>query len=74
MWFGLKGAPATFMRLMDKLFGDLNFQSVLVYMDDIVVFGATADVTLKRLGVGLHRLKVENLKIKPNKCQMFHNK
>ena len=53
MCFGLTGAPATFMRLMGKLFGDLNFQSVLVYMDDILVFGATVEETLKRLGVGV---------------------
>ena len=74
MCFGLTGAPAKFMRLMDKLFGDLNFQSVLVYMDDILVFGATVEETLKRVEVVLHRLKVANLKIKPNKCQMFHEK
>ena len=74
MCFGLTGAPATFMRLMDKLFGDLNFQSVLVYMDDILVFGATVEETLKRLEVVLQRLKSANLKIKPNKCQMFHQK
>ena len=72
MCFGLTSAPATFMRLMDKLFGDLNFQSVLVYMDDILVFDATVEEILKRLEVVLHRLKVTNLKIKPNKCQMFH--
>ena len=74
MCFGLTGAPATFMRIMDKLFGDLNFQRVLMYVDDILVFGATIEETLKRLKVVLHRLKCANLKIKPNKCQMFHKK
>ena len=52
MCFGLAGAPATFMRLMDKLFWDIK--------------------TLKRLEVVSQRLKVANLKIKPNNCQMFH--
>ncbi len=47
---------------MDKVFGDLNFQSVLVYMDDILVFGATVEETLKRLEVVLQRLKMGNLK------------
>ena len=74
MCFGLTGAPATFMRFMDKLFGDLNVQSVLVYMDDIPVFGATVEETLKRLDVVVQKLKVANMTIKPNKCQMFHQK
>ena len=45
-----------------------------MYMDDIIVFGATVEETLKRLEVVLQRLKSANLKIKPNKCQMFHQK
>ena len=62
------------MRLMDKLLGDLNFQSVPVYMDDIIVFDATVEETLKRLEVLLQRLKIANLKIKPNNCEMFLQK
>ncbi|KAK3750830.1 hypothetical protein QZH41_007147 [Actinostola sp. cb2023] len=49
MPFGLCNAPSTFMRLMDKAFGDLNFQSLLVYLDDILVFGSTFEETLSRL-------------------------
>ena len=69
MCFGLTGAPATFMRLTDKLFGNLNFQSVLVYMDDILVFGATVGKTLKRLEVVLQRLSL-SCKSKDETCQM----
>ena len=53
MPFGLCNAPATFMRLMDKAFGDKNFQSLIVYLDDILVFGKTFDETLERLGMVL---------------------
>ena len=74
MCFGITGAPATCMRRMDKLFGDLNFYSVLVYMDDILVFGTTVKETLKWLDVVLQMLKVANLKIKPNKCKMIHQR
>jgi hypothetical protein len=49
MCFGLTGAPATFMRLMDKVFGDLNFRDVLIYLDDILIFGSTIEETLERL-------------------------
>ena len=74
MPFGLCNAPATFMRVMDKAFGDLNFQSLLIYLDDILVFGSTFEETLSRLEVVLSRLTELNLKVKPEKCQLFKAK
>ena len=74
MPFGLCNAPGTFMRLMDKAFGDLNFQTLLVYMDDILVFGSTFEETLQRLETVLSRLSKLNLKVKPEKCQLFRKK
>ena len=59
------------MRLKNKLFGDINIQSVLASAldnnHDILVFGATGADTFKQLGVVLRMLKMTNLKIKPNK-------
>lgn len=65
MPFGLCNAPATFMRLMDKNFGDQNFQTILTYLDDILVFDTTVEETLERLEMVLTRLSKLNLKIKP---------
>lgn len=36
---GITGAPATFQRLMEKAVGDMNLLQVLVYLDDVIVFG-----------------------------------
>ena len=36
---GITGAPATFQRLMEKIVGDMNLLEVLVYLDDLIVFG-----------------------------------
>ena len=74
MPFGLCNAPSTFMRLMDKAFGDVNFQSLLVYIDDILVFGRSFEETLSRLEMVLSRLSKLNLKVKPEKCQLFREK
>ena len=74
MPFGLCNAPGTFMRLMDKAFGDLSFQTMLVYLDDILVFGSTFKETLSRLETVLSRLSNLNLKVKPEKCQLFREK
>lgn len=71
MPFGLFNAPGTFMRLMDKAFGDRNFQTLLVYLDDILVFGSTFEETLSRLETVFSRLSNLNLKVKPEKCQLF---
>lgn len=36
---GITGAPATFQRLMAKAVGDMNLLQVLVYLDDLIIFG-----------------------------------
>ncbi|KAL6483440.1 hypothetical protein MHYP_G00083120 [Metynnis hypsauchen] len=40
---GIMGAPATFQRLMEKAVGDMNLLKVLVYLDDLIVFGKTLE-------------------------------
>jgi len=71
MPFALCNAPSTFQRLMQRIFGDQQCQSLLLYLDDIVVFSATIEQHLERLEVVLGRLQHENLKVKLSKCAFF---
>lgn len=71
MPFGLCNAPGTFQRLMQRLFGDQQCRSLLLYLDDIVVFSSTVEQHLERLEVVLKRLQSENLKVKLSKCAFF---
>lgn len=71
MPFGLCNAPSTFQRLMERIFGDQSFQSLLLYLDDIVVFSATFEDHLHRLELVLSRLQEHNLKLKLQKCNFF---
>ena len=47
--FGITSAPGYFQEIMDKLTGDL--EGVAVYLDDILVSGATATKHLNNLKV-----------------------
>ena len=69
MPFGLSNAPATFQRLMDKVLRGLTWRQCIVYIDDIIVFGATAQQHLQRLESVLARLRQANLRIKLSKCR-----
>ena len=39
MPFGLCNAPATFQRLMDWVLAGMQWETCLVYLDDIIVLG-----------------------------------
>ena len=71
MPFGLCNAPGTFQRLMERIFGDQSFQTLLLYLDDVVVFSSSFDQHLQRLGLVLGRLRAQNLKLKLAKCRFF---
>ncbi|KAL2078911.1 hypothetical protein ACEWY4_024655 [Coilia grayii] len=71
MPFGLCNAPSTFQRLMQRMFGDEQCQSVLLYLDDIVIFSSTVEQHLQRLEMVLMRLQNEGLKAKLEKCTFF---
>lgn len=40
---GISGAPITFQRLMEKVVKDMHLTQVLVYLNDIIVFGWTLE-------------------------------
>ena len=69
--FGLNSAPATFQRMMDHMLSDLRYKSLLIYLDDICLFGVTFEQTLARLCEYFDRLRSANLKLKPSKCDFF---
>ncbi|XP_077378012.1 uncharacterized protein LOC144019084 [Festucalex cinctus] len=71
MPFGLCNAPSTFQRLMQRMFGDQQGQSLLLYLDDIVVFSSSVAQHLQRLELVLGRLQKEGLKAKLEKCNFF---
>ncbi|XP_077863423.1 uncharacterized protein LOC144346754 [Saccoglossus kowalevskii] len=51
--------------------GDHNFETLLIYLDDIIVFSETFDEHLTRLQLVFDRLRQHGLKLKPKKCNFL---
>uniref|UniRef100_A0A3B1IQI2 Gypsy retrotransposon integrase-like protein 1 n=1 Tax=Astyanax mexicanus TaxID=7994 RepID=A0A3B1IQI2_ASTMX len=71
MPFGLCNAPATFQRLMDRVLAGLQWETCLVYLDDIILLGKDVPEMLQRLAQVFDRFRQANLKLKPTKCCLF---
>ena len=56
---------------MERIFGDQHGQSLLLYLDDVVVFSATVTEHIQRMDAVLGRLQQEGLKAKLEKCFFF---
>lgn len=68
MPFGLTNSPISFQTLMSNVLRGLNWKSVLVYVDDILIFSRSFDEHLQHLAQVFDRLKNANLKLQPTKC------
>ena len=71
MAMGLKNAPATFERLMDLIMTGLNWKNVLIYLDDILIFGKDFNEHYNNLREVLDRLRKAKLKLSPKKCHLL---
>ena len=69
--FGLSGSPGLFQRLADLIFSGLTWDALLVFLDDIIIFGRTVEEHLHRIEQVFQRLSQANLKITPTKCHFF---
>ena len=72
--FGLTSAPATFERLMEQVLKGLQWKSLLLYLDDVIVFSPDFQTHMDRLGTVLARFRQANLKLKPSKCELLQER
>ena len=71
MCFGLCNAPSTFQRLMEIVLAGLQWQTCLVYLDDVIIYSRTFNEHLDRLEGVLQRIRESGLKLKPKKCHLL---
>ena len=66
--FGLSNSCVSFQMTMSQLFQPELYKSVLVYVDDILIFSRTLEEHMAHLETCFDRLRQANLTLKPNKC------
>ncbi len=71
MPFGLAGAPRTFERCMEMILQGLQWQTCLIYLDDIIIYAGNFNEHLRRLEEVVQRIEIAGLKLKPSKCELF---
>ena len=64
--FGIASAPAIFQRSMDAILQGIP--SVICYLDDLLVTGASDQEHLQNLQEVFSRLKEQGIKLKKEKC------
>ncbi|QRV72087.1 Retrotransposable element Tf2 protein [Ceratobasidium sp. AG-Ba] len=74
MPFGLKNAPAVLQRMMNDIFRHLLGVTVVVYMDDILIFSEKEEDHAEHVKEVLKILRDNNLYAKLAKCEFFVKK
>lgn len=69
--FGLANGPSTFERCMETVLHGLQWQTCLIYLDDIIVFAESLDQHFSRLSEVLMRIQAAGLKLNAPKCHFL---
>ena len=69
MPFGLKNAPATFQRAMDRMLREYLDEFVTVYIDDILIYSRTFKEHMEHIRKVLEKLRKFHVKVKLKKCR-----
>ena len=71
MPFGLCNSLGTFERLVEEIFSGLQYRILLLYLDDVLIYGSTFNEQLERLKIIFDRIRESKIKLKPKKCVLF---
>lgn len=69
MPFGLRNAPATFQRLIDRFRVNLEHVKMLAYLDDLIIFSTTFSSHLSDLRDVFEMMREYNFTINKEKCR-----
>ena len=73
MSFGLTNAPATFQRLMNKIFAKELDAFILVFLDDILIYSETLEEHYEHIRQTLNKLREHKFYGRLHKCEFIKN-
>ena len=73
MPFGLKNAPSEFQNIMNSIFNDYSYMSI-VYIDDVLIFSENIDSHFKHLNTFFNVIKTNGLVVSAKKMVLFQTK
>lgn len=65
---GFLNSPAHCQRIIDRIIKPYRWESIIVYIDDVVIFSKTWEEHLARIDWFLNELQKVNLTLDPTKC------
>ena len=68
---GARNSAAHFQQVMQTILDGLLFAGVLLYLDDILLYGEREDDLVRKLDLVLTRLDARGIKLQPRKCDLF---
>ncbi|CAH1969923.1 unnamed protein product [Acanthoscelides obtectus] len=71
MPFEIANAPGTFQKMVNNVLGNLRYETVAVYLDDILIPSDTVEQGLQVLRQVLELFAKANLKLNIDKCSFF---
>jgi hypothetical protein len=73
MPLGLLNAAATFQRAIETILSEVRWESVIVYVDDVITFNRTFEEHLRHSEVVLSKLIEAGATLKFSKCHFFRS-
>jgi hypothetical protein len=74
IFYGAKDAAKAFCKAMNKIFVGLLFNTLMLYMDDIIFADNTLKQHLTHLEAGFLRIREANALLEPSKCNFNYQK
>ena len=71
MPFGLCNGTSSFQHCMELVLRGLQWDILLIYLDDVILFSSTIEDHIRRLDQVFARFQKAGLKLKPSKCELL---
>jgi len=69
--FGLTYTPVTFQRLLEQVLLEVYWNTLLIYVDDVILIFPDFAIHVRRLTEVFNLLRGAGLKLKPSECALL---